>query len=76
MVQPQPGVAVLLVEDEALIRMLFADVLVEFGHSIAAKASNLASGLTFAKQHDYRVAILDVNLNGRPAFPSSGGGSG
>jgi DNA-binding response OmpR family regulator len=25
--------------------------------------------LTFAKERDYRLAILDVNLSGRPAFP-------
>jgi len=65
----QSSVAVLLVEDEALIRMLFADALVELGHSIAAKASNLATGLTCAKERDYELAILDVNLNGKPAFP-------
>src|SRR5690349_4790092 len=65
----QTSVAVLLVEDEALIRMLFADGLVGLGHSIAAEAGNLASGLTFAKERDYQLAILDVNLNGRPSFP-------
>ena len=65
----QTSVAVLLVEDEALVRMMFEDVLLELGHSITAKARDLASGLTFAKERDYRLAILDINLNGRPAFP-------
>jgi DNA-binding response OmpR family regulator len=69
MERAQTGVAVLVVEDEALIRMMFEDVLLELGHSIAAQAGDLATGLTFAKQRDYRLAILDVNLNGRPAFP-------
>ena len=69
MERAQKSVAVLLVEDEALIRMMFEDVLLELGHSIAAQAGDLATGLTFAKERDYRLAILDVNLNGRPAFP-------
>jgi DNA-binding response OmpR family regulator len=69
MVSPQARASVLLVEDEALIRMLFAENLVELGHTIAAEAGNLASGLTLAKERDYQLAILDVNLNGRPSFP-------
>jgi len=69
MERAQTSVAVLVVEDEALIRMMFEDVLLELGHSIAAQAGDLATGLTFAKERDYRLAILDVNLNGRPAFP-------
>ena len=69
MERAQTSVAVLLVEDEALIRMMFEDVLLELGHSIAAKAGDLPSGLSFAKERDYQLAILDVNLKGRPAFP-------
>ena len=69
MVSPQARASVLLVEDEALIRMLFAENLVGLGHTIAAEAGNLASGLTFAKERDYQLAILDVNLNGRSSFP-------
>lgn len=63
------SMAVLLIEDEALIRMLLESELAELGHRIAAKASNLASGLTLAKEADYQLAILDINLNGRPSFP-------
>jgi DNA-binding response OmpR family regulator len=69
MVSPQARASVLLVEDEALIRMLFAENLVGLGHTIAAEAGNLASGLTLAKERDYQLAILDVNLHGRPSFP-------
>ena len=69
MMHPQTRVAILLVEDEALIRMLFAENLVGLGHTIAAEAGNLASGLTLAKERDYQLAILDVNLHGRPSFP-------
>src|SRR5579864_9135920 len=69
MASPQARASVLLVEDEALIRMLFAENLVGLGHTIAAEAGNLAAGLTFAKERDYQLAILDVNLNGRPSFP-------
>ena len=69
MERAQTSVAVLLVEDEALIRMMFEDVVLELGHSIAATAGDLASGLSFAKERDYELAILDVNLKGKPAFP-------
>jgi len=65
----QTSVAVLLVEDEALIRMLLAEFLVSLGHRIAAKVGTLTSGLTHAKECDYQLAILDVNLNGTPVFP-------
>ena len=69
MVSPQARASVLLVEDEALIRMLFAEVLADLGHSVAARAGTLASGLALAKARDYQLAILDIDLNGKPAFP-------
>jgi DNA-binding NarL/FixJ family response regulator len=37
--------SVLLIEDEALIRMMIADMLVELGHSVAGEAGDLQSGL-------------------------------
>ncbi|MGL9622386.1 response regulator [Bradyrhizobium sp. U531] len=54
--------AVLLVEDEALIRMMVADMLDELGHSLAGEASDLSNGLKFAAADGFDAAILDVQL--------------
>jgi CheY-like chemotaxis protein len=54
---------VLLVEDEALIRMMIADMVVELGHAVAAEAGDLASALEQAKKGVFDVALLDVSLD-------------
>ena len=63
------GAAILLVEDEGLVRMALEEQLAALGHPLAAKAPNLEMGLRLAREAEYELAILDVNLNGRPAFP-------
>jgi DNA-binding response OmpR family regulator len=55
-------VSVLLVEDEALIRLMIADMLVELGHKVAGEAGDLQTGLTLASAAVIDVAILDVRL--------------
>jgi DNA-binding NarL/FixJ family response regulator len=54
--------SVLLVEDEPLIRMMVAEMVVELGHSIAGEAGDLASGLRLAVAPSIDAAILDVRL--------------
>jgi DNA-binding response OmpR family regulator len=54
--------SVLLIEDEALIRMMIADMLVELGHSVAGEASDLQSGLLLASAPGVDAAILDIQL--------------
>jgi hypothetical protein len=54
--------SVLLVEDEALIRMMIADMLVELGHTVVAEAGDFRTGLTLASAAEIDVAILDVSL--------------
>lgn len=54
--------SVFLVEDEALIRMLLAEMIQELGHAIAAEASTIDEGLRLARSADFDLAILDVNL--------------
>jgi CheY-like chemotaxis protein len=58
------NVSVLLVEDEALIRMMFAGMIEELGHTVVAEAGNIADALNHAKSADFSVAILDINLAG------------
>jgi CheY-like chemotaxis protein len=60
---------VLVVEDESLVAMLVEDTLYDLDCTVVAVASNLSDALDKASSMDFDVAILDVNLNGSPAFP-------
>jgi CheY-like chemotaxis protein len=61
-----PGKRILVVEDEAMIRMLLEDMLGELGYTIAVEAGRMDEALHAAKTAEFDVAILDVNLNGEP----------
>jgi CheY-like chemotaxis protein len=63
------GKRVLVVEDESMIRMLLEGMLSNLGHEVAAEAGSIDEALALAKQTEFDVAILDVNLNGRPITP-------
>jgi CheY-like chemotaxis protein len=58
-----------VVEDELMIRMLLDGMLTDLGHSVAAEAGGIEEALALAKQAEFDVAILDVNLNGQPITP-------
>jgi CheY-like chemotaxis protein len=60
---------ILVVEDELMIRMLLEDMLTDLGHTLAGEAGRIDEALALAKQGDFDVAILDVNLNGQPISP-------
>lgn len=61
--------SILLVEDEALIRMMIADMLSDLGHSVAAEAGDLRSGLALANTVEFNAAILDVQLGADNSEP-------
>jgi CheY-like chemotaxis protein len=63
------GLKVFVVEDEAMIRMMVADMLDELGHTIAAEAGTLDQALELAQSAEFDLAILDVNLNGKVITP-------
>ncbi|HTZ03426.1 MAG TPA: response regulator [Xanthobacteraceae bacterium] len=69
--QPSPGVGkrVLVVEDELMIRMLLEGMLTDLGHTVAAEAGAIEDALALAEEGEFDVAVLDVNLNGRPITP-------
>lgn len=58
--------SVLLVEDEALIRMMIADMIVELGHKLAGEAGDLQTGVALASEAEIVIAILDVRLGADP----------
>lgn len=60
---------VLLVEDESLVAMLIEDVLLDLNCAVTVRATTLADALDKAATADFDLAILDVNLNGSPAYP-------
>jgi CheY-like chemotaxis protein len=63
------GARVLVVEDEAMIRMLLEDMLGELGFTVAAQAARVDEALEAARTVAFDVAILDVNLNGQTIVP-------
>ena len=58
------GLSVFLVEDEALIRMMIAEMVEELGHHVVAEADNVRDASAFAMTAQYDFAILDINLMG------------
>lgn len=63
------GKRVLVVEDELMIRMLLQDMLADLGHILAGEAGRIDEAVALARQGEFDVAILDVNLNGQPISP-------
>jgi len=63
------GKRVLVVEDELMIRMLLEGMLTDLGHTVAAEAGSIEEALSLAKQAEFDVAVLDVNLNNQPITP-------
>jgi DNA-binding NarL/FixJ family response regulator len=64
-------VAVLLVEDEALVAMDIEDVLRAAGARVVGPAMSLDDAMRLAAQADVRLAILDVDLRGQDVFPAA-----
>jgi CheY-like chemotaxis protein len=66
---PTRKAAVLVVEDEVMIRMMVTDMLADLGHTVAAEAGELDEALRLAETIEFDIAILDVNVNGRTIEP-------
>ncbi|GAA1848955.1 response regulator [Pseudonocardia alni subsp. carboxydivorans] len=59
---PQPGWRVLVVEDEALIRMDLAEMLSEEGYRIAGEAGDGEAAITQARELRPDLVIMDVKM--------------
>jgi CheY-like chemotaxis protein len=68
---PLTTIRVLLVEDEAIIRMMLADMIERLGHAVTAEAGNIGRATELAQSGLFDLAILDVNLNGKLSFPAA-----
>jgi CheY-like chemotaxis protein len=60
---------ILVVEDEMLVAMNIEDMLLDLGHEVAGLASRLEPALSLAREGEFDLAMLDVNLAGQPSFP-------
>lgn len=61
--------SILLVEDEAMIRMMVADMVETLGHRVAAETGNVDQATELARSAEFDFAILDMNLDGAMTFP-------
>ncbi len=60
---------VFLVEDEALILMMTAEMVELLGHEVVAEAGSIEKAIGPAKDATFDIAILDVNLAGARIDP-------
>jgi CheY-like chemotaxis protein len=61
--------SILLVEDEALIRMMVAEMVEELGHRVVAEAGNIQDAQVLAETAIFDLAILDINITGSSIVP-------
>ena len=61
--------SILLVEDEALIRMMLVKMVEELGRGVIAEAGSVDAARSVAKLEGYDLAILDINLHGMNVRP-------
>jgi two-component sensor histidine kinase/DNA-binding response OmpR family regulator len=60
---------VLVVEDEALVGLFTCDCLEELGFSIVGPCASMAEAEKAVEAADFDLAVLDVNLAGKPIYP-------
>jgi CheY-like chemotaxis protein len=60
---------ILVVEDEAMISMLLEDLVLDCGGEIVGPVARFDDALELARKAEFRVAVLDLNLNGTLSYP-------
>jgi CheY-like chemotaxis protein len=65
----QPQRSFLVVEDEALIRMMLVDMIETLGHVVVAEAGSVEDAVRVASDTAFDNAILDINLGGSKSTP-------
>lgn len=56
--------SIFIVEDEVLIRMMIIDMLHQLGYRVAAEAGHIDEAMSVARQGEFDLALLDINVNG------------
>jgi len=60
----QAALAVFILEDEALVRMMIIQMVEELGHRVVAEAGSVSEALPLAEQAAFDLALLDINVGG------------
>lgn len=63
------GPRVLIVEDEAMISILFEDMVCDLGGYVVGPAARFEQAMGLALQADFDLAVLDVNVDGLAVYP-------
>lgn len=63
-----PGLRVLIVEDEFMIAMAVEAVVVDAGGTVVDIAATLDQAMLATQSADFDAALLDINLNGDTSF--------
>ena len=66
---PIKSLAIFLVEDETLIRMMIAGMVEELGHQVVAEAGDIDQAIAIAQLNEIDFAILDINVAQRQIDP-------
>ena len=66
---PVRHAAILLVEDNALIRMMIAGMLEELGHQVVAEAGRFEEARRLAETAEFDIALLDIKLDHKSVAP-------
>lgn len=60
---------ILIVEDEPMLSLDLQDILADLGHRVVGTAPRLEPAIDLARNADFDVAVLDVNLGGERIDP-------
>ena len=66
---PLAGVRVLIVEDEYLLALLLEEELHSVGCIVTETVADLEKARNAARQTDFDIALLDINLSGEMVYP-------
>jgi PAS domain S-box-containing protein len=66
---PIGGCRIMVVEDEALLRVATKEMLEGLGFAVVGPLSTMADAIVAADKGDFDGAVLDVNIGGQPIFP-------
>ncbi|HZD92432.1 MAG TPA: HWE histidine kinase domain-containing protein [Pseudolabrys sp.] len=67
--EPDAAGLILIVEDEPMISMMLADMLIENGELIDGPYCGIKEALMAARRNNLKAGILDVNLKGNAVYP-------
>ncbi|WP_147021994.1 response regulator [Microvirga aerophila] len=65
----EPKYRILVVEDEAMVNMLLEDMVLDCGCEIIGPVAKFDRALEVAREEEFDVAVLDLNLGGTLSYP-------